>query len=349
VAAVLEAAVALVADFTDRRRLAAAGQAALAASLFFLAWTTSPWGLAVGLALAGTASGIACGAAQALLVAGDPRGADAAMVRWTLFASVGDLATPVLTGGAIALGFSYRGAMAAIAVAVLAQCTGVLRERGESRAPAEDADPADSSATAERIGAALANAARRPRLWAWLFAAASCTLLDELVVAFAVLDMKRAQGLPDAWAAVAAVAFAAGATLGATLADRAVARVGSRAVLLWSSVACAAALGGACGLRSAVASCVALFAIGVTCAPHHALALARAYEEMPGRPGTVQALAQLFVIVEIAAPLVVAKIAEAWGLGAALASLVAQPLVIGLCALASPVRDSRSRIPDRGP
>jgi hypothetical protein len=53
VAAAPEAGVALVSDYVDRRRLVVAGQAALAASLLWLAWTRQRWGLTLGLALAG--------------------------------------------------------------------------------------------------------------------------------------------------------------------------------------------------------------------------------------------------------------------------------------------------------
>jgi FSR family fosmidomycin resistance protein-like MFS transporter len=349
VAAVLEGAVALVSDLVDRRRLVVAGQIGLAASLLLLAWTRSGWGLTVGLALAGTTSGVACGAAQALLVAADPRGTDRALLRWALFASVGDLLTPLITAGAIALGYSYRGAMLAIAVVVLVQCIGLGRGAREPAAPATEA-MADSELPAEPLRAALRRAVRRPRLWAWLFAAASCTLLDELVVALAALRMEHEQGVREAWAAAAAVTFAAGAVLGAALTDRVVGRVGPRAVLLASSVLCALALVGAFGPRSALASGAALFVVGLTCAPHHALAQARAYEEMPGNPGTVQAVAQLFVVVDVVAPLALGFVADHFGLRAAIACLALQPVVVAACAALlrhAPVRIAPPPSPQR--
>jgi fucose permease len=111
-----------------------------------------------------------------------------------------------------------------------------------------------------------------------------------------------------------------------------VARLGPRRVLVASAVACALALGVDVTLRSALASCVALFVIGLTCAPHHALAQARAYDEMPANPGTVQALAQLFTAVDVVAPLALGLIADRFGLRAAIACLVLQPLVIAVCA-----------------
>jgi MFS family permease len=67
-AALLEAGLALLSDVVERARLIVLGQAALAAALFFTAWTSNPWGLTLGLAFAGASSGVACGAAQALLI-----------------------------------------------------------------------------------------------------------------------------------------------------------------------------------------------------------------------------------------------------------------------------------------
>jgi MFS family permease len=352
VAAVLEAGVALFSDVgrspkgtaayvrVDRWTLVVIGQAALGASLLFLAWTRSGWGLTLGLALAGTSSGVACGAAQALSIATDARGTERAMLRWTFFAAVGDVLTPLVTAAAIALGFSYRGAMLATAVVVIMQCLALLRGRPRGGAPSTEA-PAESEPPADPLRAALSRAMRRPRLWVWLFAAASCTLLDELVVALAALRMERDQGVHEAWAAAAAVMFSGGAVLGAALADRVVAWVGSRAVLVVSSVLCALALAGVLEPQSAIASGAALFVVGLTCAPHHALAQARAYDEMPGNPGTVQAVSQLFVVVDVVAPLALGFVADRVGLRAALACLALQPAIIAACAVCWGTRRAR--------
>jgi FSR family fosmidomycin resistance protein-like MFS transporter len=316
-AAALESVIALHSDHWDRRRLVVWGQAALAGSLLVVGLTHSPWGFTLGLAVAGASSGVACGAAQALLVASQP--VDKAMVRWTLFASVGDVLAPLVTSGAIASGCSYRGAMLVVAVTVAVQCALVPRI---ALAATEDEE------AAEPLREALRRAMRCKRLWVWLFAAASCTLLDELVVALAALRLEREQHVSPALAAALVVTFSVGAIVGSLLSDRAVARFGWRAVLVWSGVLClfalAAALGGAVG--------PALFFVGVTCAPHHALAFARAYESMPRNPGTVQACSQLFVAVDVLAPLALGVIADHWGLRAAMAALVLQPVIIVLCA-----------------
>jgi len=86
-----------------------------------------------------------------------------------------------------------------------------------------------------------------------------------------------------------------------------------------------------------------MFVAGLSCAPHHALAQAQAYEQLPGNPGTVQALAQLFVVADVAAPLAVGLLADRFGLGAALACLVLQPAVIAVCAWRIPRSSAQSR------
>jgi hypothetical protein len=72
--------------------------------------------------------------------------------------------------------------------------------------------------------------------------------------------------------------------------------------------------------------------VGVTSAPHHPLSMARAYEELPDHPGTVQAMGQLFVVVDVGAPLLLGAIADRFGLGVAIGCLVVQPVVVAVLA-----------------
>jgi MFS transporter, FSR family, fosmidomycin resistance protein len=320
--------VALWSDAAQRRWLVLAGQSGLAAALLVTAWSHSAWGLSIGLALAGAASGVACGAAQAMLLAANGQTADRVMLRWTLFAAVGDVLTPMVAASAIAFGFSYRGAMVAIAVLVAAQCAGMARLAAEPRGRREP----PATGPAQSLASALAVAVRHSRLWVWLFAAASCTLLDEIVVALVALWLERDQGLSDALAAAAPVTFCVGSVLGVALTDSVVARLGGRGVLIVSGVLCALAIAAILAPRHPLLSCIALFLVGVTCAPHHALAMARAYDELPDSPGTVQAIAQWFVLVDVLAPLALGFVADRFGLSAAIASLVLQPAVIVVCA-----------------
>jgi MFS family permease len=320
----------LLSDVWGRARLVLLGQAALAAALLFTAWTSSPWGLTLGLALAGASSGVACGAAQAMLVTSNRAGADRAMVRWSLYGAIGDVLTPMVTASAIALGRSYRVAMAVIALVVGAQCA--VSAALVARSGAVQDAPLDPEPAADPLPTAIARAFRLPRLWAWLVAAASCTLLDELVIALAALRLEHDGATTAPVATAVAATFSAGAVLGAAITDRAVARFSRRRVLLASAALSALGLAAMIATGSIIASCAALFVLGASCAPHHPLALARAYDELPDHPGTVQAMGQLFVVVDVAAPLALGVVADRFGLGAALGCLVVQPAVIATCA-----------------
>ena len=323
----LEGGIALLSDVWERPRLVVLGQATLAVSLAFSAWTTSAWGLTFGLAIAGASSGVACGAAQGMLLAARPGDADRILVRWSFACAIGDVLTPLVTAAAIALGHSYRSAMGGIAVLVAAQC--VISAALWRRSPPSPRDLlAEAEPVAEPLRAALARAAHRPRLWAWLFAAASCTLLDELVIALSALRLERDQGASAALAAVAAVAFSIGSVVGAALTDRAVSRTSTRAVLATSALVCALSLVGLLASAGPLVTCAALFAVGVTSAPHHPLAQARAYAELPDRPGTVQAIGQIFVVVEVVAPLALGALADRFGLDAAIGCLLLQPAIV---------------------
>jgi MFS family permease len=329
IAALLEGAIVYVSDSLDRRRLLGAGQAVLAVALIAAAWTTSALGLTIDLAIAGAASGVACSAAQAIVVAAERGGADRAMVRWTLYASVGDVIAPLVTASAIALGYSYRAAMLAVGVVVGLQCVATIRG-----VPDDGGHKVwGSSPPTDPLATAATRALRTPRLWAWLFAAATCTLLDEIVVALGALRMDREQGAAEAVAVAAALAFSLGAVIGSAASDRAVGRWGSRAVLTTSAVACLAALVALVFAHGVLGSAAAMFALGVACAPHHGLALAQAYDLAPTRPGMVQAIAQVFVVVDVGAPLAIGAVADRLGTSTALAALGVQPVVILLCAV----------------
>jgi sugar phosphate permease len=352
-AAALEAGIALKSDAWDRRKLVLGGQLALAASLLLAASTTNPWLLALALAIAGAASGVACGAAQAILVLADERGADRAMIRWAVFAAIGDVLAPILTASAIALGVSYRGALIAVAVLVLSQCLAfpppAHSEPSSSGAPPKttpDFSPPSASLPEVRTPTStptftlVRRALQNRSLWLWLFAAASCTLLDELVVALASLRLSHDHASSDAGAAASGLVFAAGSLAGAALTDRAVSRVGSNRVLASSALITIAALAMLVFATHTPTTCAALFFVGVACAPHHALAFARAYDALPESPGTVQACAQLLVAVDVVAPLALGAIADRFGLHTALACLALQPVVILVGVLADNFRTS---------
>jgi len=353
--ALLDAALSLLCDWLPRQRLRAVGLGGLSLSLTLMALAPSLGWLTLGLALAGAASGLSCSAAQGELIASDPAAGDVALTRWVLFGGIGDLASPLLVGALLALGGSYRHALAVVAALFAWQTLSALRaahqslasataapasaptseSESESRSEPEPTSESESESRSEpepesesepSFGAALRAAIGQRRLWLWVLGSALCTLLDEIVLAFAALRMRLDLGASDALAASCGVAISLGATLGAMLTERLLASLPARRLLRDSALSCVLALGLVVAAPTSAWLMPALFLLGVTAAPHYALLEARAYAELPGRPGLVRALSQIAVVFEVLAPAALGAIARSFGLGAALGCLVLQPL-----------------------
>jgi fucose permease len=199
------------------------------------------------------------------------------------------------------------------------------------RAPA---DPAQTRANADASSRTAAfEIAARPQLWWLLFAAACCTLLDEVLVALAALHLQRDAGDSAVLSAAMIAGFSLGALAGAAVTERLLQRCSARAVLIASALASAAALALFIVAALPWVAASALWVLGAAAAPQYPLVKAAAYALAPGRPGLVQALAQAFVALEAMVPLALGVLAERHGVTAALAALALQPLVVLAVAL----------------
>jgi MFS family permease len=330
-ASLIEAPIALVSDRLPRRMLLASSLGMLGASLGLAALAPNPWLLAAALSLAGAASGVACDAAQAELVTRHPGGAAPAMARWLAYAAAGDAITPLVIAAVYFIGGGHRSVLALMGVLLGAHALAVYRatKRSAAAAPLELDDEESASVP---LRAALATAARMPRLWLFLFGSASCALLDEIVVALAALRFHQELGWTESQAALAMTGFSGGAVLGALISERLLERISSRRLLVYAAAISCVLLSVVVLATSTYALIAALFALGITCSTHYPLVKAAAYELVPGQPGVVNALQQAFVGMDIALPLAVGAIALHCGLSAALASLVVEPLVLLLVA-----------------
>lgn len=325
--AVVEAPLAVLSDRVRRARVLRVGLATLSVSLALCAVADRPWILSLGLALAGASSGAACTSAQGELVCASGGRSERAMSRWATLAAAGDVLAPLFVSAVLYAGGTYRVALLAVAGLLAAHAAVPARRRTSS--PAAPAT-IDAPAPGERLRVVLA----RRRLWALLLGAAVCTLLDELVVALAALRMTRDLGATAVLTTASLTAFSVGALAGAATTDAMVARASARAVLMVSACASAASLALVIAARSPGPALAALFVLGASAAPHYPLLKAAAYDAAPGRPGLVNAAAQAFAGLEVVLPLAAGAVAERHGLGAALASLSVQPVLVVLVSLA---------------
>jgi fucose permease len=195
---------------------------------------------------------------------------------------------------------------------------------------AAEEDPEDAH---EPLRAVLSRGAVTVPLLVWLFGASLCHLLDEIAAALAALRIERDLGATEAVAGASLTAFSVGGFVASLFLERAIERFNWRAVLAASAIASIAAVLLFIAAPSPAWSWPALVLLGISVAPHYGIAKARAYEAVPGRPGLVNAAAQLFVVLELATPFGIGVLADRYGLGVAFACLVLQPL--GLVALAA--------------
>lgn len=332
----IEAPVALASDRMPSRMLLAGALGTLAFSLGLAALASRPWLLACALSLAGAASGVACGTAQAELVMRYPGGAARGMTRWMAFSAAGDTLTPALIACVYGLGGGHRSALALIALLLGTQALATYAT-SKRRVPTPCTDPTMEHDAADAptipLGAAVKAAAQKPRLWLFLFAAACCTLLDEVVVALGALRLHGDLGWREGHVALVMTGLSSGAVIGALASERLLTRLSPRRLLACAAALSCVFLGIMICATSVPVVAVTLFLLGVTCSMHYPLVKASAYELLPGQPGVVNALQQAFVGLDVGLPLAIGLIASRYGLVAALACLALEPLVLLLVAL----------------
>lgn len=313
----------LLAKRVGRRRMAVAGFAVMALGNLAAAWADNAWQLTICLACSAAAGGVALALVETAIMDGAPDEREIWMTRWTIGATLGDIAAPGLLALAAFAGFGWRGAFAAAALfAGLAACT-LPRRMGE--------DTADEDNERLGIGAALRRALGNRRLLGWCAAATVCDLLDEILVVFAVLFLRDVRGMDAAPAALAIAAVPAAGALGLLLAHGLLRRVAPLRYLGVNSVICALAIGSFVAFPSSIAAVALLGVIGFTAASMWPITTAQCYRALPEDSTTVAVVGSLFTPLSIAMPVAIAAAADAWGLVAAVLLLALQPL--GLLAL----------------
>jgi MFS family permease len=342
-AALLEASVALLSERWSRRHVVGWGLCAASIALALCAASAESGWLAFGLTLAGAAAGMACTAAQIELVAESPGAREQAMTRWVLCGGIGDVLTPVFVALVLKLDGSYRAAFGITAVWALVHGVLVLRAGGKrpptAVSPGEDDEAGDEApdpedAAAVPLARALRESLTSGRLWLALLGSSLCLFLDEVVVAFAALHAESTLGASPATAVACVSGGSIGAVFGAWYTERLLARVPPDRVLYGSACGALVALLLVVVAPGVVWLGLALALLGAMAAPQYALLQAKAYSAVPGRPGVVNAIAHVFVVVEIGAPLLLGALADASGVRLALVCLGIQPLGVLLVLLA---------------
>jgi predicted MFS family arabinose efflux permease len=307
----------------------------LALSTLGAALSTHPLALALALTFYGPASGGAVSVAEGLLVESRPLERERTLARINLAGALGDLGVPIVLAALSMLGLGWRpalvgiAAVAALLAAVHARSPEIERMLEDSTGEDEKTEEGETEEEEPSIFAALRLAFGTPRLLGWAFAITLTSLLDEVLIAFAVVRMDAASTLERA---MAVGAWTAGMLGGLAVLERRIDRMDGTRVLLASCAVAAAALV-VLAMSDAIEVAVpAMAVLGAATSSLHPLVSARAYASLPGRPALVNAVSSALAPIDAVAPLLLAAIAITWGPAAALLAIGLAPIGIALMA-----------------
>jgi MFS family permease len=315
----------LLADRYPRRWFMRAGVAGMAVASFVAAAAPGPVTLALAIGASGIASGVAVSLAQATLVDRTPDARGRTLARWTLVSAIGDLAAPVLLAALALAGADWRLAYALVGALLVVWLVMMFADRDDGRVQREDSPP---------LLAALKETLRDKTLVAWLFGAALCDLLDEILVVFASLHVRLDLGAGVVWQSAIVAAFILGEIASLVILDKLLASRSEWRLLVIAAIGCAVTYALWLASPTPLAALVLAIPAGAFIAPLYPLSAAQAYARRPDASGSVLAAGHLFTPFGLALPWAIGALADHAGLFAALLLLVVQPLglvVIVLC------------------
>jgi FSR family fosmidomycin resistance protein-like MFS transporter len=296
------------------------------------ALASGPLWLVLCLALYGPASGCALSSSEGFLVESRPHERERTITRLNLAGALGDLLVPLLLGLLAWTGAAWRYALAAAALsAALLSLVHALARALERTV--ELADDDEEEREHPGVLQALRFAFSVRPLLAWSAAVALTSLLDEVLIAFAVVRLGHASSFARS---LAVGAWTVGLVCGLLVLERHVHRLDGRKVLLSSAALVAASLTALAASPSVEVASLALFMLGASTSTLHPLASARAYAALPGRPALVNAVASAFTPFDALAPLALGALALWLGPEVALLALLVAPLGIALAAWKAP-------------
>jgi MFS family permease len=317
----LEAPVFALTARWPRRSLLAASQLAMAVTCLCAAASASQWMLLLALLFYGPTTGISCGTAQAALVDGAAGDGERALSRWALYQSVGDLAAPLLLSALALVGLGWRAAFVVAAAVALVQAAMVRAGPALLQAA-----PAAQEEARRASGGGIRSAIL------WCGAGVLCTLMDEVLVSFGALHLDSLGATPaQRGVALAGAALCAMGAL--VVVERMPLRLSGMRLLLASSAGCATVFAGCLVSSSLPLGAMLLALTFALAAPLHPVVSAQAYAALPGRSTAVNVINSLLATVELTIPLFLGAIANRFGVRAALAVMILEP--VGLFAVAA--------------
>jgi FSR family fosmidomycin resistance protein-like MFS transporter len=306
-------------DTTRRRTLLFGGGIAFALSAGLAAGSVGFWTLLVALVIGNPATGAFVSLAQATLIDIDPDGRERSMARWTLAGSFGYVGGPLLLALALAAGFGWRGATAALAVVALPLA---LEMRRLPRSA-----PADGESLRASLEHAL-SALRRRDVLRWLVLLESADLLLDVFHGFLALYLVDVVGVSGAEAALGVAVWTGAGLVGDWLVLLVLRRVDGLAYLRASAAVSLFVYPAFLAVPGLTVKLVLAAALGLLNSGWYAIPKARLYGALPGRSGVAVAVGGVGGIFGAAVPLAVGVAAGTVGLAPTMWALLLAPVAV---------------------
>jgi MFS transporter, FSR family, fosmidomycin resistance protein len=311
-----------------RRALVLAGGGAFAAALALAAGAPTFWLLLVAFSVLYPASGAFVSLSQASLMDLEPERREVNMARWTFAGGVGAVAGPLLLAAFVWLGLGWRALFVAFALLALAL---VLLA---GRAPEDGRD-----GELPRVGAALRVLLQRD-VFRWLFLVELSDLLLDVFLAYLALYFVDEVGASTATGSLAVAVWLGAGLAGSAAMIPLLQRIDGLRYLRVSAAVAGLLFVGFLLVPYPVAKLALVALLAVVNAGWYSVLQARLYAALGDASGLALTVGALFPLNAVL-PLVIAAIAERWGLGAALWPLLAAPLALVI--LSRPIRRTPRR------
>ena len=319
--------ISLLSDRGSKRWWVIGGSLGLAISLVLMGSTHNFSLLLAAFALSSPAGSAAVGLSQATLIDAAPQESTQTITRWTLMGSVGDLLSPLTVAAIASLQLGWP-ALCWLGAAIWSGVALILSLQHFPR-PAEVVNDAGTAASV-KLWAGLREALRDPVLLRWAVLSLIPTMMDEVFLGFVALYLHDVLHASQVIIGVALTVSLLGSLLGLFTLDRAFRKshISSVRLLSWLALLSLVGVIGFLVTRSIWLATAGLFVVHLGVAGWYPIAKAQAYDQQPGRSGTVRAVIGLGAPFEVALPGIVGIVAGHFGALAGVALLGLAPLLI---------------------
>jgi MFS transporter, FSR family, fosmidomycin resistance protein len=314
----VEPVVGVLGDTRWRRAIVVGGGVAFAGALALAAAASAFALLLVAFVVLFSSSGAFVSLSQATVMDLEPGRREQNMARWSVAGGIGAVVGPLALTVFVAVGLGWRELFAAFAVLSLVVLVVAMRQT-----PALPHLHADRPA----IRAALA-ALRRREVLRWLVLLEMCDLMLDVLLGFVALYFVDEVGARAGVGGLAVATWTAAGLVGGLGIVVLLRRVSGLRYLRFSALAGIALYSAFLLVPGEGAKLALLALLGLASAGWYSIPKARLYAAMPGQSGASIALSSIAGLIGATAPLLVALVANRYGLDVAMWILLAGPIAL---------------------